>query len=248
MESILWTFFFVAARFLGAMTICPLFNDAFVTKMLKVLLAAMFAAIVFPRYIDAAVASNNFMYLGMLLTKEFLLGVILGYLFSIPIWLIENIGNLIDTQRGEQFGAVVNPLTKNPASSISKLLLQGFIAYLASIGGLLFLIKFLMLSFVNWPPSQFSFASSHYAVLIQVFCDYFYSLVVLSLPVLLPMYLLELILGIFSSFIPQLNVTVIAMPLKSLLAMVILVIYVGSLYHFVIARFDHEELFSIFKV
>lgn len=241
-----WIYFLITGRFLGAMIICPLFSEGLFPRMLKMILALLFALIVVPRFWEVAVPDNDILCMA-LLAKEILIGALMSYLFSFPLWLVENIGNIIDLQRGEQFGAVVNQLTKDPASSISKLLFQGFMAYFVSVGGIVFFIKLVAMSFLIVAPTDFFPHLVSADVVISAFAQYFYWLVVLALPVVFAMYLLELILGLFSTFIQQLNVTVLSMPLKSILAIFILIIYLGSLYHFVILRFVNENMLSIFK-
>lgn len=173
-----------------------------------------------------------------LLSKEVVVGFVFGYVFSFPIWVVENVGNLIDLQRGEQFGATVNQTTKNPSSSISKLLIQGFMVYLLMANGILFFLKLIFKSFILIPSDSFSF---HYLAtkntIIGLFSDYFYWMVILALPVIFLMFILEVSLGLLSSFIQQLNVTTLAMPLKSALSLFILVFYIGVIYHVAISQF-----------
>jgi type III secretion protein T len=246
--DLLWNFIFITARFFGAMTICPIFSEERFPRTLRMLLAMLFALIIYPRF-AAPGATPYLVFRIFLLCKEIMFGVIIGYLFSFPIWVIENVGNLIDIQRGEQFGAQVSQLTKNPSSSISKLLSNGFVTYIVSIGALLYFFRFVALSFMVIAPTQLIIHYNSYCEkIIQTYCNYFFWAVVLALPAIFAMYLLELVIGLFSSFVPQLNVTIISMPLKSVMALLVLSLYMGTLYHFVIAKFINEELFNIFKI
>lgn len=241
-----WVFILIAARFLGALLIFPLFNNSLLPRMLKTLLSAMFALIVFPRFINVTLPTNMVLLL-ILIVKEMAIGGCLGYLCGFPFWVIENVGNLIDMQRGEQFGAMVNQITKDPSSSISKLIFHGFMSYFAAVGGIAIFIKFVAVSFIAWPPAQFFFQATQYKAIISVFCDYFFWMVILALPVVFSMFVLEFVLGIFSSFVPQLNVTMLAMAIKSVVALFVLLLYVGDMYHFVIVKFFDGGLFEIFK-
>ena len=54
------------------------------------------------------------------------------------------------------------------------------------------------------------------------------------------MFLIEIILGLISSFIPQLNVTVISMPLKSAVALFALVFYLSTFLHQIMNKFVSE--------
>ena len=62
-------------------------------------------------------------------------------------------------------------------------------------------------------------------------------MVVLVLPPLFCMFLLDLVLGLVSSFIPQMNVTILAMGLKTVIALLIMLFYIGVLYHVILSKF-----------
>lgn len=235
----------IAARFYGAMWICPLFAEGRVPRLLKVLLVICFSMIVLP-YLNANLPYKvQSIFFGLLLIEELMTGFILGFIFSLPIWLVENIGNLIDMGRGEQFGSMINPLTKNPTSSISKLLSQGFITYVVSINGILFFIKIIFISFNVFTLGGMFLGKDIFSVeiltkLISLFDQYVYWTVILALPVLLIMVLCEFGFGLFSIFAQQLNVTVIVMPIKSIVGMLVLILYMGLLYHVVVEKFTSE--------
>lgn len=241
-----WIYFAICCRFMGAMSICPLFNDSLLPRTIKMMLAMLFSLLLVPCYLNNPVSSLmllNALSLGV----ELCYGALIGYVLSLPLWLVENVGNLIDIQRGEQFGATVNQLTKNPASSISKLILQGFMGYFASIGGILYFIKIIGLSFLIVAPGKFLPNALNIELIIRLFSSYFYWIIVLALPIIFAMYLLELTLGLFSTFVQQLNVTVLSMPLKSMLALFVLAFYLASFYHFVIVKFVNNEVLEIFS-
>ena len=238
-------FFLIAARFFGAMVICPIFSDGIVPRMIKIVLAGSFALVVLPVYLHNNINIGG-LQLVALLVKEICVGALIGYIFSIPIWLVENVGNIIDIQRGEQFGAEIDPMTKNPSSSIAKLLNQSFMVYLISAGGIALLVRFIFFSFSACPPTEYFVRSVVLLEALKVFYDYFYWVIVLCLPVIFVLFLLDMILGLLSSFVQQLNVTIFAMTLKSVLALLVVIPYVTVVYHFAFERLINEVL--LFKI
>lgn len=240
-------YFLIAARFFGAMMIFPLFSDSIVPKLLKIILAGAFALIVLPLYLNVSF-DNSSLNMMILLIKELLIGALIGYIFSIPLWLVENVGNIIDIQRGEQFGAEVDPMTKDPTSSISKLLNQTFVVYMVSAGGLSLFIKFILVSFVNWSPIEFLYKPTLLKAVMELFSNYFYWVVILSLPIIFILFIMDLVLGLFSSFVQQLNVTILAMPLKGAAALLAVIFYIGFICHFAIGKFLNESIFLFFKI
>lgn len=241
----LYVFMSIAARFYGAMVICPLFDDSKVPRLIKMVLAFFLAILLMPALpIKDIGIANIYWVINNLLT-----GVILGFVFSLPLWLIENIGNFIDLQRGEQFGAVVNPSTKNPASSIAKLIYQTFIVYFINMNGIIFFIKGVYASFKSLAINQYIY-SYHLSVnvFIELFSRYFYDLIIFALPVIFAMFILDLALGILSTFIQQINVTVLAMPLKSALALFLLIFYIEGLNHAILSGYFVQAWLGFLKV
>lgn len=235
----------IAARFYGAMAICPLFDNSRVPQLIKMVLAIFFAALVAPVLTVNDIGVGNI----YLVINNLLVGLLLGFVFSLPLWLIENVGNFIDLQRGEQFGAVVNPTTKNPASSISKLIYQTFIIYFVTMNGIIFFIKGIYTSFKNLAVNQYIY-SYHISVtiFIELFAHYFYSLIIFALPVIFGMFILDLALGILSTFIQQINVTVLAMPLKSALALFLLIFYLEGLNHAILSGYFVQAWLGFLKI
>ena len=152
MSNWLWVWILSAARIYAALIICPMFAKNIIPRTIVMLLACIFAIMVVPQLMSNPLIENTtFWLLIMILLKELSIGVIIGFVFSLPIWMVENVGNLIDAQRGEELGAIINQSTKNPSSSLSKLLINGFYVYLLEANGLLLLLKSLWQSFRIFP-------------------------------------------------------------------------------------------------
>lgn len=239
----------IVTRFYSAMSICPLFSKDLLPKMVRILLAMILAIIFVPKFANTNITQFGLFFRLFLLAKEVLIGFVIGFVFSLPLWLVENVGNIIDLQRGEQLGAAINKTTHDPSSSISKLLIQGFNVYLVNANGLLFFIQLITKSLIVLPCTSIDVnVQKTESLFVGAFSQYFYWLVILAIPVVFLMFLLEVSLGLFSSFIQQLNVTTLAMPLKSLISLFILVFYLGVIYHIAVSKFMtgvYHEIISL---
>ena len=223
----------IAGRIYGALEVFILFNDKWTTKVLKLLLSVVLGVLIFP-YFHFNLVANGISIKILLLCKEIIIGAILGYIFSFPFWVIQNVGNIIDMQRGEQFGAIVNQTTNTPSSSIGDLLLQGYLAYIVSINGVIFFFQMVFASFKLIGINVFfanNFIFNDYNVFIDFFAKYFYWVVVLVLPIIACMFLLDMVFGVIGSFVPAMNISVLSMPIKCVLALFLLTFYVDTLYH-----------------
>lgn len=232
-----WVWLITAVRFYGVILVCPLFASNYFSHFLKIILALLFGSIVSPYFIKTNLSTGvliKLIYLG----KELCFGAVLGYFLGFPFWLIEACGNLIDLQRGEQFGAIINKLTNNLDSTFGRFLLQGFLTYFAGANGFLFFCQIVFKSYKFLPIDHFLPNSSNWAdSSIEVFTAYCYWVVVLSLPVLVLLLIIDLVMGLIGAFLPGLNITVLSMPIKSMIASGMMVLYLAVLYHHTLLNF-----------
>jgi len=163
----------------------------------------------------------------IILIKEITIGLVIGYMATVPFWVAQGVGFLIDNQRGAAMASIVNPLLGEQTSPIGLFFSQVFTTLFVVSGMLLTLLVTILLSYKIWPVG----------VLYPEFMDQLDTLalaqldllmemtVVLAAPVVLAMFLAEFALALVSRFSPQLNVFFLAMPIKSGIAFFVLVIY-----------------------
>lgn len=168
----------------------------------------------------------------LLAIKESLLGFALGYLMAIPFWAIEASAFFIDNQRGATIGATLDPLTGSDSSLLGQLFLQAFIVFTLASGAFLAMLAGIYESYTLWPVQAWLPAFPRWAAL--EWLSHLDKLVRYALlmgsPVIVCMFLAELGLAIVSRFVPQLQVFVLAMPIKSGLAFLVLGVYVATMF------------------
>lgn len=229
----------IAARFFGAMSIFPVLAATFFSKMLKVLIAFAFALIIFPSLHTSAIMHANDLVKFFFILKEYFVGFVVGFILSIPIWVIQGAGQFIDNQRGESMGALVSPMTGVSSSSTGSLLIQSFTVYFLSMNGLIFFAGVVYKSFSLYPVEQFLPVINAHMIgnYIDLFTAMATWIVLLAMPVVVIMFIVEAVLGLLSTFLPQMNVTVLSLPIKSCVGVAILILYINSLYQFVLLHF-----------
>lgn len=230
----------VFCRIMGALFIIPIFADSIIPRSIRSILCGVIALIITP-YIQQQhlmIEYSNIVVVLLAGTKEFFIGVLLGYMMSLPFWMIENTGNIIDVQRGEQMGSLYNPSSKLQSSSIGLLISKGFMVYFISNKGLLLFFQVICESFnVMSVTDLHAIFKIQYTTAIKFFTNYIYWTVVLALPVIFILFLIDISLSLISSFVPQLNVTVTAMPIKAVVAILMVILFIGVFYHVGIRQF-----------
>jgi type III secretion protein T len=168
----------------------------------------------------------------LIVAKEFVIGFILGYAVGWIFWAVQSAGALIDNQRGAAIAESIDPLQGHQSSPLGNLFSQAITVYMFITGALLFLVGILYQSFALWPvTSAFPDLTPRFPAFAFSILDYGMRLaLVYAAPVVVIMFLAEMSLAMISRFAPQLQVFILAMPIKSGLAIFILILYVGVLF------------------
>jgi len=233
MSEALTLLMFTVPRLLAAMSVMPFlsksfFGGALIRNGVVLSLSIFLFPIVDDGYRPGSMVPIMY---AVIIVKEAIIGICLGWLAALPFWALEAVGFFIDNQRGSTMASSVNPLTGTQASPIGILFVQTFTTLFFIGGNFLALMGALYTSYYTWPI--FSFfprieLSSADFFLAQL--DYFMSTVVIfAAPLIACMFLAEFGLGLVSRFAPQLNVFFLSMPVKSLVSMVMLTFYASIL-------------------
>lgn len=172
------------------------------------------------------------LYIVLVLAKEAMLGLLLAFPLAVAYWAIQGIGYYIDNQRGAAIADSIDPLSSEQTSSLGILFGQAFIVYFFTVGGFNELLGFAYRSYLIWPVENMlpSFSANTSRFYIDMFSSMLSLIVILSAPVILLMFVTELALALISKFAPTLNVFFLAMPMKSAVALFVLILYVPLLF------------------
>ncbi|MGL4601395.1 MAG: type III secretion system export apparatus subunit SctT [Plesiomonas sp.] len=157
--------------------------------------------------------------------QEVLIGFFIGFFFTIPFWAIDMAGYLIDTLRGASMATLLNP-TLNAQSSIFGMFLTQLFSFIFLFnGGLHSLIKLIYRSYSIAPPGSFHQLYGNSFLLVYNTWSAMYQICLrLSLPAILIMVIIDISFGLINRAAQQLNVFFISMPIKSILATLMIII------------------------
>lgn len=219
-------------RTIALLAVLPMFHPQMVPGLLRLGVAAGVTLMVAPTLMPHVHADHPATVLLVLLCKEAFVGFVLGFALAIPFWAFEAMGFLIDNQRGASIASTLNPLTGNDSSPLGILFNQAFIVFFLVAGGFTLVLGLLYDSFRLWPVFQWAPTLNPDTVpLMLAQLDRLMTLCMLyGAPVVLAMFLSELGLALVSRFVPQLQVFFLAMPVKSALALLVLVVYLSTLF------------------
>lgn len=223
-------------RLLAIFTVMPVLSDQMVPGMARRTVVMALALVMAPAVAGELHAHGAALSLGLfavIAVKEVTLGIMIGFLGGIPFWVAENVGNLIDNQRGATMGEVFSPLTGSQDSPIGLLMLQVASALFIIGGAFLFFLGAVYESYRVWPVfSPLPRAVPGFPLAFLGIADHLVRLaVVLAAPAVVIMVLATFGLGLVSRAVPQMNVFFVSMPLKSALGILVLLLYLHYLVH-----------------
>jgi type III secretion protein T len=172
-----------------------------------------------------------------LIFKEALAGALLGFLCGLPLRLPEIIGSMIDNQRGTAVTDTFNPTSGSDASLLGQWLSITLITYFFVAGGFSQLLALLMGSFRWLPLAEYIPRSGPdtWQMVIDFFSRYVHLFMILTLPVMIAMFLAEISLAVASRFAQSLNVFMLAQPIKSWVAISMMLVMMPHMTQIILA-------------
>jgi len=177
--------------------------------------------------------------MGALIFKEVMFGLMLGVIMSIPGWVVQSVGSIIDSQRAAVPTQANNSAVDRDASAIGGMLIQALVMVMVQAGLFVALIRIIIESYGAWPAHMLMppFEPGHFEVVVKRFGELYWHIVVYGAPVVIPLLLIEFCFAIIGVFAPNLQVTMASSPVKSLAGLFILLVYWPTLSHYIAGDF-----------
>ena len=227
-KEVFYTLVLSMPRIIGAMTALSFLGPNVLGGTLaRNGVAAALSVVVYP-VVSAQLANAGLTHLlfAGAAVKEFLLGMLIGSVLMVIFWGIQAVGDFIDNQRGATMASSFDPMVGEQTSPLALFLVQSLIAVFFCSGLFMVFLHGIYLSYEVWPATSFwpgidrqvvDFFVSQFALISLL-------AVVVGGPVVIAMFFSELGLGFVGRFAPQLNVFFLSMPIKSAVALFVLIL------------------------
>lgn len=222
-------FLLFLARMLPIIALSPFFGSRVLPHPVKVCFAICLFVIFLPKLLDVTKTPPDFnVFLLVLFVKEFFIGLIIGNIISFPFIIAQSAGIMIDHQRGGASLMVNDPTIQNQSSPLGTLLNIVLIYVFYLIDGPFLFINSILLSFDMVPPDQlinhyfFAKDSVSWTEVVRFLNQVMIMSVQLATPTLLAILMTDSFLGLANRLAPQVQITFLGMPLKSLIGLAVL--------------------------
>ena len=193
----------------------PIFDSRGIPFLFKIALAFATAIVLFPLLkLDVVPVTNDLFTLGIGVAGEIFLGLAIGFSVKLIFAGIQLAGQLAGYQMGLAIANVMDPATSEQVPLLAQFNnLIGLLVFL-SINAHYWFIKALTESFRLVPPLNVNFGNSLMDQFIRLSGNMFVIALQVGAPVIAAMLLTSVAFGLIARTVPQMNVFIVAMPLK----------------------------------
>ena len=228
-ESFLSLFLLGLARLLPIIQMSPFFGSRTLPQPVKIGFAVSLFAIFLPTLLINLKGPLYFnMSLLLMASKELFIGFAIGWIMSIPFSIVQTVGMIIDHQRGGASLNVNDPTIQSQSSPIGTLYNLVLIYVFYYIDGPFYFIEAINTSYEILPPDTFlsqaffTRASNFWDIQIKLLNKIMVISTQLVAPPLITILMTDMFLGIANRLAPQVQITFLGLPLKSLLAFTVM--------------------------
>lgn len=209
----------------------PFFSQRGIPRQVKIGFSVFFAALLYGVLPDKSIPVYNSIWgYAVLVLREAMVGVLLGFSAVICTTVVLFAGRIIDMETGLSMANLVDPTT-NTSESITGVLLEYAVTLLLIISGMYeYIIRAMAEAYELIPVGKAVFdGEKMLQALIGFLGEYMSIGFRICLPIFAVMLLLNAILGIMTKVAPQLNMFAVGMQMKVLVGILSLFLMVGML-------------------
>ncbi len=243
-------FTLIWARVLMMASVIPFIFGKPLPKYILVATSFVLTGFIFPYLLpeQPPPLTEDIMLLSMLYLKEIFYGLLIGFSVSIIFHAFSSVGQMIDNQRGASIARLLIPQLGSQGSILGMFIFQlGIVLYLASGGHLIFFHSFFQ-SFSVLPVLEFPNTGIGFIPVIDLFIqitgEVVYIALQMSTPVILAIFLTDIILGLANRMAPQINVWELGFNVKGYVGVLLLAVSIIMVSHQILFYTDKSNVYS----
>ncbi|WP_425614724.1 flagellar biosynthetic protein FliR [Anatilimnocola sp. NA78] len=222
-------FVLVLTRIGALIMTLPVLGGATIPLQIRALLAVSVALLIAPLHWGVQLPEvENLAELGLLMTREIILGLALGTAVMILLSGMQLAGQVISQMSGLSLADVANPTFDTTVPIISQLLESVAIALFFLLGGHRLVITALLDSFSWLPPGAANLPAELPMALVEVTSHSFNVGIRACAPVMVALFLAVLVVALISRTLPQLNAVAIGLNFNAILVPLMIAVTIGS--------------------
>lgn len=222
-------FLLVLVRMSGLFILSPIFGRQNMPAIFKIGFSFMLA-VIFMNALPIGTETyfqNIYQYM-VLIIREFAIGLVMGYITYAVMSAIYVAGQLIDTQVGFGIANVMDPISNIQIPLTSNFYYIFIILVFLLLNGHHMLVRALFQSFEAIPVGQFAVTGEFLTLTISIITTMFLVAIKISAPIIAAIFITDIVLGVLSKTMPEMNVFALGMPLKIIIGLLIMMLTVTA--------------------
>ncbi len=218
----------VIFRFAGLMVYGPLFGAPVIPGRVKIFLAVILGLAVYPliyrENLAAAPLELNLWSLAPVVAMEFMIGLVIGYVASLPLVAMQVGGLVMSQQMGLGFARFFNPTIDDDADVLGQILFFMVLAGFLMIGGHEAMVLAVLHSFQHISLGGLAPGAGLMTLLTGLLTSGLELALRVAAPLLALIFLETVAMGFVAKTVPQLNILSLGFPLRILAGLLIVVL------------------------
>jgi len=209
-------FILILARITGTMMTAPILGSNLIPRQIKAGISIILTLILFPVVLKTQVVSlpMDWITWSTEIIRELILGIILGYSVKLLFLGVEFAGQIVGFQMGLGIANVFEAQSQSQVSIISEFKNIMAIMIFLSLNAHHYFLRGLTDSFILVPLFNFSPHLPLIKRLVILMDNIFIISLKIGAPIIAALLLTEIALGIIARIVPQMNVFIVALPLR----------------------------------
>ncbi len=209
----LLSFWLAFSKWIGIILLFPLFDHISVPSNIKILLSLLLTYVFYNSYGESIVkdlnyvGKDNFWFVTVFYTFS---GLLLGFVNKVMFSFINSAGSIIGQNIG--FGAIkyFDPSRGQSEGTMEKILFLSILILLLNMGVLNPFLKISLEYFNNFTLVNLNLSENLFNEVLTLITELFLSCLILSVPILITNFSINLIMGITARMVPQMNILMIS--------------------------------------
>ena len=247
----LLNFLLIFARVSTILIFAPFFNSRVIPSLLKVGLALLISAIIYPfiNKIDFKIYELNGFYYFLLILMEMAIGMVIGFLATFIFVAVQTAGQVVGFSIGLAMANVFDPITNEQVSELA--IIQNLFALLIflAIDGHHIFLKAIIYSFNHIPLLGFYLKKNILKFIFQSGGELFYIALKVASPMIIGLLIVDIMFAIMARLAPQINIIIVGLPVKIFVGLFILMVSMPLFVYIFTNTFDDfmKKVFLLIK-
>ena len=213
----------ILTRVSGIIMTAPILGSESVPPIIKIHFSLIITLLVFNLVPPINIDVNRLGSIALLFLvgKELLLGIFIGMIPRILVAAVGFAGDLVSFMMGMSMASIFDPATSQQVQILSVFKNTILILVFLLLNAHYIIFEAIILSFQKVPIGGLKISQNLYDVYLRYIGDLFFIAMKISFPMILVLFLTNVILGFLTKSIPQLNVFIVGIPLTTLLGFLV---------------------------